>query len=239
MPKTSQSPPTINLPEGLREPDYALWGAKDLWTLSEAAALLTGWEPVPDEEIPAGPARERFSVIRDKLERDTGETTTCFQYTLEQGYLYYPWVVIEWAESSPVPFHEKLKTAVFEAWPSKFRTGAHIAERDRLRHRIAQLESELEKAKHTALPPYMKSEHTFFAPELEAAVSAWMGLFQDGRFDAALGSKEQLEFWLQEHRSRPLPTGDSFSDKAIGRIAAVATPRERKLGGRPRAANKT
>ena len=233
MEKSGKPSPLDDCPREMKEPDYDLWGAKDLWTDSEAAALLMGWEPAADEMIPPGPDRDRFHVVRKKLRRDTGKTTTHFNYTVEHGHQYYPWVVIEWAESSPVSFPGKLKTAVIDAWPSHFRTGAHIAERNFLKQQIAELKSDLEKKSHEAQPQYMKSEHELFAPELEAAVSAWIEIFGQKRIDKSRGAKDQLESWLQAHRDRPLSGGDPFSDKAIERITAVATPKQMKAGGRP------
>ena len=239
MKKNGKPSPSDDRPRAMKEPDYDHWGAKDLWTVSEAVALLMGWEPAPDEVIPPGPDRDRFHVVREMLQRDTGKPTTHFSYTLEHGHQYYPWVVIEWAESSSIAFPRELKTGVLEAWPSHFRTGAHITERNLLKQQIAELKSEIEKARHEMLPGYMKSEHEFFAPELEAAVTVWTAMFGQKRIQESRGTKEQLESWLQEHRDRPLSGGDSFSGKAIERITAVATPKVMKAGGRPPTANKT
>ena len=221
MRKTTQPSPSNDRPRELQETDYEHWGAADLWTLSEAAALLMGWEPVTDEEIPLGPARDRFNVVREKLKRDTGKTTTNFQYTMEHGHRYYPWVVIEWAESSPVSFPGKLKTAVFDAWPSHFRTGAHITERNLLKQQIVELKSEIEKTRHEAQHPYMKSEHEFFAPELEAAVTAWMDLYGTCNLKGKRGDKKRILSWLTEKYNSRNSGGNHLSLNALERIATV------------------
>ena len=231
MEKSGKPSPSDDRPRELQETDYEHWGAADLWTLSEAAALLMGWEPVTDEEIPLGPARDRFNVVREKLKRDTGKTTTNFQYTMEHGHRYYPWVVIEWAESSPVSFPGKLKTAVFDAWPSHIRTRAHITERNLLKQQIVELKSELAKTSREAQPLYMKSDHEFFAPELEAAVSVWVALYESGRLKLNVGHKPQSKEWLRQNYDGRTTGHEKLTTRAIERITIVVNPNKR--GGAP------
>ena len=123
-------------------------------------------------------------------------------------------------------------------------TGAHLAERDRLKQRVAALEIEVEKAKteveeakRSAQPAYLDEDHKCFAQELRAAVTAWTALFEPGQTRAGTTPKRQLEQWLRETYNPQLPSGERLGENAIARVATVANPR--KVGGAPRTPEKT
>lgn len=73
--------------------------------------------------------------------------------------------------------------------------------------------------------PFMNRDHQNFAPELEAAVSAWIALYGTGESNKR-GAGELVPDWLTKHRPEA-----SKSAKAKDRITAVVTPEHRKTGG--------
>lgn len=62
--------------------------------------------------------------------------------------------------------------------------------------------------------PFMEPDHPCFAPELEAAVSAWAALFSAGD-KSKLNPPEQIKRWLKQHRQ-------TLSNAAIERLSIVA-----------------
>jgi len=62
--------------------------------------------------------------------------------------------------------------------------------------------------------PFMDPDHPCFAPELEAAVSAWAALFSAGD-NSKLNPPEQIKRWLKQYRP-------DLSDRAIDRLSIVA-----------------
>lgn len=66
--------------------------------------------------------------------------------------------------------------------------------------------------------PFMDPDHPCFAPELEAAVSAWAALFSAGD-NSKLNPPEQLKRWLKQHRQ-------TLSKAAIERLSIVANYRK-------------
>lgn len=73
--------------------------------------------------------------------------------------------------------------------------------------------------------PFMKKDHPNYAPELEAAVSAWIALYGRGE-NKKRGAGELVPDWLTKHRPEA-----GKSTKAKDRITAVVTPEHRKTGG--------
>ena len=244
MAKIPRQAPPNSLPEKLQEADCEHWAAKDLWALSEAACLLRGWKPVPEKEIPPGELHGRFLDLRRDMENTANNNdrhkVLFYYYSYGVGpQVFVPWRVIAWADSKLFPVPELLRRAFLRSHPEICSHSEYLREIDRLKQEIATRTMQLEQSKTKMLVDYMNPEHEFFAPELEAAVSAWMELFGQKRIDESRGSKEQIESWLQERGDRPLSGGDPFSEKAIGRIAAVVTPKKKKAGGRPPTENKT
>lgn len=76
----------------------------------------------------------------------------------------------------------------------------------------------------TILPDYLDKNHVHFAPELEAAVSAWNALFVKKGFKSNRGVKEQIREWLEANRAE-------LSDAAKDRISTVCN--FNKSGGAP------
>jgi hypothetical protein len=76
---------------------------------------------------------------------------------------------------------------------------------------------------------YMDSEHSLFAPELEAAISAWMDLFASGEDIKNKGkaSKTLIRKWLKENRS-------NLTTAAMERIEVLSNPQAYKAGGAPK-----
>lgn len=79
--------------------------------------------------------------------------------------------------------------------------------------------------------PFMKKDHKNFAPELEAAVSAWLALYSDESHSASKGNKDRVGKWIRSNRPDALSKARDDGSKAIARIATVINPRGRKDGG--------
>jgi hypothetical protein len=224
--------PSPERPAGLREPDYDQWGAKDTWTIAEAACLLLDWEPVPKTEIPVEEARARLSGIEAMMERDSGNELTWFQHDRERGALLFPWVVIEWAEKKGIDYSYQLALSVANAYPSRLRSGILLEERKRLQRRIKELEAELEQSRKEATPPYLNAQHQYYAVNLAAAVSVWTALFGQGQVRGSDGFEGQITLWLERHHGSGSRTDDRLSKTAIGHIKKVVMPNQRKEGGK-------
>ena len=78
-----------------------------------------------------------------------------------------------------------------------------------------------------AIPHYLDPNHHSFAPELEAAVSAWVALYDSGQCKNNLGHKDQITKWVQANRKE-----QKFTAAALDRIASVAN--HNKKGGAPK-----
>jgi len=210
-------------------PDYPQWGIKDLWTSRESIALLMNWDPALSENMPQE-HRGRFEALLEKLERDTGKTITHFNYTLEVGDRYFPWLILQWADGAQIPVPQELRSAVMDAWPNRFRTGALRAERDRLKLQIVDLEQQLERSKAAGVPAYLRKDHNFFSLELYAAVIVWTELFEPERVKPRTALKQQIAAQLRQYNSSK-SSAEKLSDNAVDRIATLVNPR--KKGGAP------
>lgn len=221
MENTAKPSPSNKLPRELQEADCKHWGAANLWTAEQAACLLCGWEPVNENVIPPGEVRDRITGLKSMLEKDTGKSIFYFDCDAERRFRYFPWKVIEWADAAPISVPFKLRSAVLEAFPSQFRTGALVEEIHQLKRQIADLEGKLAQQKFQSGPPYVKRDHMAFAPELAAAVSAWMELYETKTLTGQRGDKKRILRWLTEKYNSRNSGGNRLSINALERIATV------------------
>jgi hypothetical protein len=110
-----------------------------------------------------------------------------------------------------------LKAAVLECHPSRFRSGV-------LLEQIRQLTQEIERFNTASVPPYLRMDHAHFAPELAAAVAAWLALYHQKQFRPALGHDKQLLAWLCSREDR--------TDHAPCRAKVAASPWQAGHSGR-------
>lgn len=76
---------------------------------------------------------------------------------------------------------------------------------------------------------YLDKNGPHFSPELEAAVSAWIALFQEGGYKNNRASKGQITAWVKKNRPQV-----SWSKAALDRIAGVCNPEKLSKGGAPK-----
>lgn len=75
-----------------------------------------------------------------------------------------------------------------------------------------------EENKYEAI--YLDKNHNFYAPELEAGVSAWIALYGNNLLNSKRGYIEQIETWLTKNRQNLTPT-------AVTRIAKVVNAKKK------------
>lgn len=84
-----------------------------------------------------------------------------------------------------------------------------------------------EQKNQALIPRYLDPKHPYFSPEIEAAVSAWIALYDSGEYQNYRGHLDQITKWVQMNRKE-----QNFTAEAIKRIASVVNPN--KKGGAPR-----
>ena len=235
MAKIPQPSPPNSLPEKLQEADCEHWAAKDLWALSEAACLLRGWKPVPEDEIPPGELHGRFLDLRRDMENvaNNNDRHKVLFYYYSYGVgpkVFVPWRVIVWADSKSIPVPDMLKRAFLRSHPEVCSHSEYLREIDRLQQQIATLTVQFEQTKTQTLPQYLNPMHPYFNPELEAAVLAWTALYEKRQPADARLSKDHIYTWARTRYDGSSPQRRHFGEKAMERITTLVNAN--KTGGR-------
>ena len=104
--------------------------------------------------------------------------------------------------------------------------GAHFVTAEELQ-RFRRKHREFSAKQNAELAPYLNERHEYYSPALDAAVRAWLALFEDGEYER--GKKPIIPIirkWLMSN------TVD-LTSTTIGKIATVVNPKIMKEGGAP------
>jgi hypothetical protein len=80
----------------------------------------------------------------------------------------------------------------------------------------------------TGTPPYLDPDNPHYAPELAAAVNAWMGMYKQGKLPPGRVPTEDIRTWLNVHLKEYV---HEPSKGMIDRIVTVVNPAANKAGG--------
>ncbi len=88
--------------------------------------------------------------------------------------------------------------------------------------------------------PYLDPNHDFFSPTLETAVTAWLEVYNSGRFNPKQGHINQITNWLERNRKRKYNLTKTtveflLTKNSIEYLAQVVN--HNKPGGTPRISN--
>jgi len=101
-------------------PNYAWWAARPLWTLYEAACLLSDIDPPPIEKqeilpsiLSSGPPKERYADLKSAC-IDLNEIPYMKRLPTDPQFMYRvePYVCIAWAKERKYPIPEELIKSV-------------------------------------------------------------------------------------------------------------------------------
>lgn len=233
-------------------PNYASWAAKDTWTLDESILLLLNIDPNVDLSTLHVDIRQEYSdlvalaekalaekpLTEEALAKETlseeelvkmalGKTLTFFH---NKPLRFLPWVIFYWAKTLPGDYPPwDLTSALMDSWPSKFRTGVLLEERQRLRAKIVALEERVRVGGKGARPKYLDPGHPFYRPELAAAVRAWVAIQEDRRPGSPHPELADTEKYVAQH-AKPYV----FPPTVLKRIARIISVSK---SGRPKKKN--
>ena len=110
--------------------------------------------------------------------------------------------------------------------PAEVPRGLHFVTEDEFQ-RFRGKHREFITIQQKKLAPYLNSQHEYHSPALDAAVRAWLALFEDGEYER--GKKPIIPIikkWLMNNT-------EDLTSTTIGKIATVINPKIMKKGGAP------
>lgn len=129
-------------------------------------------------------------------------------------------LAISKAQNSPDIFDEDKSFEIMQAKIATLETEFSMANEV-----IRKLKLELAEAIRNNRPYMVKEDNNFYSPRLEAAVSAWMALFHEGKYNPRAGVKQQVLDWISTNRAEVGGRDDL--------IARIVNPELNKSGGCP------
>jgi len=99
-----------------------------------------------------------------------------------------------------------------------------------LKEELERFESECMRtaSQSTGTPPYLDPDNPHYAPELAAAVNAWMRIYKQGKLPPGRVPTEDIRTWLNVHLKEYVPDP---SKGMMDRIVTVVNPAANKAGG--------
>lgn len=110
--------------------------------------------------------------------------------------------------------------------PEEIQRGAHFVTAEELQ-RFRRKHREFSATQNSELAPYLNEHHEYYSPALDAAVRAWLALFEDGEYER--GKKPIIPIikkWLMSNT-------EDLTSTTIGKIATIVNPKIMKEGGAP------
>jgi len=187
-----------------KKPDYEYWKKFDSWELEEAIYLIHGIEPSRKPSSQHEVVMARLNN-RPQKHHDIQKTRHLASKSIKAGMLSLieptkselkPSDFVKWAVSKNLEVPEELKDLMY----------------------ITALDTNIIDA------PYLNRKHEYFSEELYAAISAWVEIYNGGKFKIKHSHKVQIMKWLSENYTH-------FSKEAIKRVATVVNCNKR--GGAP------